>query len=681
VKKILFFLIAVSLTVPVIRIGAQEGLSITIVPQAVMPIGSMSGDFGFGGGAELNVDYRMPFAQWLFARVGAGYFSSKNSITSENLSLIPVYAGVGVVLPAQSRLAATLAIGAGYGTGLYSGESGGSLYYRGDAGIQFAVNPAFALGLGVTYHVVSSKPDPLYQGIGFGLSLTYSPGRAASRSKIEYQNIQLDPVFPVFYKYYDESPIGAVSIANEEGGKIEDIRISFYTKRYMDEPKFSAIIPEMKKGETKTIPLFALFNSDVLNITESDKAAARIAIDYSYQGDDRRSETQATLELFHRNAITWDDDRKAAAFVTANDPDVIRFSNAVAGTVREDGGRTVNLDFSIGMAMFQALELQGLNYVIDPSSSYAELSQNKFAVDYLKYPGETLYYGAGDCDDLSTCYNALLSSVGIETAYITIPGHIFMAFALNMEPEEAEKTFLKPENLIFRDNRVWVPVETTMVSDGFLDAWTMGAKQWRDNNEMGRADFWPVREAQAIYAPVGASNAGEIDIPSPSAILDAFVSENRRFIHLEIDDRETRLKTAVDSSVGAPRDINRLGLLYARYGLYPEAKIQFKKAADKDSIPAMVNLGNVLYLSGDYRKAADSYQRVLKHSPNSPRALLGLAKSQYELENLGEVKETYTRLKETNPELAEKYAYLGGGGTGTARAGALDYREVAEWED
>ncbi|MCK5735770.1 MAG: hypothetical protein KAH21_04790, partial [Spirochaetaceae bacterium] len=286
-NKILIVLFAVSLTIPVIRIGAQEGLSITIIPQAVMPIGSMSGDFGFGGGAELNVDYRMPFAQWLFARVGAGYFSSKHAVTSENLSLIPVYAGIGAVLPAQSRLAATLAIGAGYGTGLYSGESGGSLYYRGDAGVQFAVNPAFALGLGVSYHAVSSKPNPLYQGIGFGISLSYSPGRGTGRSNIEYQNIQLDPVFPVFYKYYDESPIGAVSITNDESGKIEDIRVSFYTKRYMDEPKFSAVIPELKKGETKTIPLYALFNSDVLNITESDKAAARIAIDYSFQGDDR----------------------------------------------------------------------------------------------------------------------------------------------------------------------------------------------------------------------------------------------------------------------------------------------------------------------------------------------------------------------------------------------------------
>ena len=90
--------------------------------------------------------------------------------------------------------------------------------------------------------------------------------------------------------------------------------------------------------------------------------------------------------------------------------------------------------------MFQALGLSGLNYVVDPASSYAELSRNKLAVDYLKYPAETLSYGSGDCDDLSACYCALLSSVGIPTAFITVPGHIFMAFALDMDPAAAKAT-------------------------------------------------------------------------------------------------------------------------------------------------------------------------------------------------------------------------------------------------
>ena len=51
----------------------------------------------------------------------------------------------------------------------------------------------------------------------------------------------------------------------------------------------------------------------------------------------------------------------------------------------------------------------------------AELDKN--AVDFLQFPRQTLVYGAGDCDDISILYNSLLESVGIRTAFITIPGH------------------------------------------------------------------------------------------------------------------------------------------------------------------------------------------------------------------------------------------------------------------
>jgi transglutaminase-like putative cysteine protease len=35
-------------------------------------------------------------------------------------------------------------------------------------------------------------------------------------------------------------------------------------------------------------------------------------------------------------------------------------------------------------------------------------------------------YRAGDCDDLSILYCSLLEAIGIRTAFVTIPGHIFM---------------------------------------------------------------------------------------------------------------------------------------------------------------------------------------------------------------------------------------------------------------
>lgn len=660
---------------------AQEAFSVMTVPQAFQPLGPQSGSFGLGGGAELKFAYRMPFADWLYSQAGTGYIVSQNTITSESLSIVPFYVGAGTQFPTRSRFAAALSAGAGYGMGIYSGESGGSLYLRGEAGARFAVNPTLTLGLGAVYHMVSSQPDPLIQGLGFGLSLSYSPGASARRSRIEYREIRVDPIFPVFYSYYDKNSLGSVTIVNNEAGKIDVVRVLFYCKRYMDEAKLVAEFPEMKKGEVRTVPLYALFNPGLLDITESDKAAARIETVYSFQGQDRSAQSQVTLDLYHRNAIVWDDDRKAAAFVTANDPNVIRYSNIVAGTVRQQGGSMVSLDFSIALGMFQALGLSGVNYVVDPTSSYAELSRNKLAVDYLKYPAETLSYGSGDCDDLSACYCALLSSVGIPTAFITVPGHILMAFALDMDPATAQATFLRPEDFIIFNNRVWVPVETTMIASGFLKAWAEGAKQWRDNRASGAAAFIPVRDAQAVFPAVGASKARDVGPPSPDAVLRAFAEENGRFIRREISDREANLIGAVKRSGGAAADVNALGVLYARYGLLDDARREFQKAAATGHSAALVNLGNIHFLAKDYRNAAGAYRQVLDKSPKNMHALLGMAKAQFELENMGEARLLYGELRAMHPDLATRYTYLGGGAGETARAGAADYRGVVEWND
>ena len=122
------------------------------------------------------------------------------------------------------------------------------------------------------------------------------------------------------------------------------------------------------------------------------------------------------------------------------------------------------------MGIFEAMRLYGLNYVIDPLSSFVEASKDELFLDYLQFPSQSLIYRAGDCDDLSILYAALLESVGIETAFITVPGHIFMAFSLGLTELEARQAFTSAGDFIYADGKAWVPVEVTIVQDGFNKA-------------------------------------------------------------------------------------------------------------------------------------------------------------------------------------------------------------------
>ena len=387
------------------------------------------------------------------------------------------------------------------------------------------------------------------------------------------------------------------------------------------------------------------------------------------------------MTINNRNALTWDDDRKAAAFVTAKDPLVLSFAKRIAGGVDSVGRASFNGRFRAAMGLFQALGNYGLGYVPDPTTPYADLSKDKRAVDFLQFPGQTLAYKAGDCDDLSALFCALLEAVGTPTAFITTPGHIFMAFDLGLDPEAARKTFSRPEDLIFRDGGTWVPVEITLVRDGFLKAWQSGAKEWREASGAGQAAFYPVREAWKVFEPVGFSDVKEaILLPDSERILSDYRRELERFIGGEVQARAAPLKEQLRAAPNDDKALNSLGVLYARYGLLDEAAAEFHKVLKSGEVAsALVNLGNIHYLRDDMRSALTYYNRALKRSPDSAAALLGVARASYEVEDYRSAEHALAVLKTTDPQTAARFSYLGSGGE--ARAAEAGARTVSEWSD
>ncbi|RKX72954.1 MAG: hypothetical protein DRP87_19760 [Spirochaetes bacterium] len=564
----------------ILPLPAQEGgkLSFQVTPGVNLPMGASTREmFTIGGGAELVGAYSMPFLPILFVRGSVGY-SLLPTMAQKNLSMITFGGGVGISFNPIPVLNLHASGTGGYGLGIYSGRTGGSAYVSGEGGVAFFFVPAFGLGAGTSYRYYFSQPTAFYQGLRVNLGAVIRLGAGAGKANIELPEIRFDPVFPVFYKHYDDHPVGKIKILNKEKGTIRNVKVSFFVNQYMDKPKQCAIIKEMKKGEEMEVPLYALFNDRVMSITEGTKVTADITIEYQYAKSDMAMEKSETLRLYDRNAMTWDDDRKAAAFITAKDPEILKFSKSIAGVVREHGSKAVNLNFRIAMGLFEGLGMYGVNYVIDPQTPYTEFSKDKLALDYLQFPVQTLSYKAGDCDDLSILYSAMLESTGIETAFITVPGHIYMAFSLGMTPEEADKIFLNPGDLIYRGDNAWAPVEITMVQDGFLKAWETGAREWRENDSPGKARFYPIHEAWKEYEPVGLPAAGIAVSPlDERKILNRFTRSINRLVEREIADKVAEFNERIAESNNNPRLVNKLGVLYARYGLLDKAREHFAR--------------------------------------------------------------------------------------------------------
>ena len=69
-------------------------------------------------------------------------------------------------------------------------------------------------------------------------------GAGTPKPNIEVPGIRLDPVFPVFYKYYDDHAVGELVIRNTERAAIRKVCASFFFNQYMEGPKESAWLPK-----------------------------------------------------------------------------------------------------------------------------------------------------------------------------------------------------------------------------------------------------------------------------------------------------------------------------------------------------------------------------------------------------------------------------------------------------
>jgi len=155
-------------------------------------------------------------------------------------------------------------------------------------------------------------------------------------------------------------------------------------------------------------------------------------------------------------------------------------------------------------AMFEALRLYGISYVVVPSISFANMHADESALDNVSYPYETLYFRGGDCTYISILLCSLLEALNIETAFITTPGHLYMAF------EIGDNNWLRGSNDIIEiDGKRWLPIEITVPEEGFIRAWRIGARGWRSAG--ADAAMFPIRDCWEVYPPV--TVAVSIDYP------------------------------------------------------------------------------------------------------------------------------------------------------------------------
>ena len=650
-----------------------------LLPSYYLPLSSSSDLYDNGTGLKIYAE--LPLFTYFQLGVNAGY-NIMATPADNDLTMTTAGMNAGVNYFVTSRLNLSLFGDGGYYFASYNNISEKNPYIGGNLRASYYLKPNISIIAEGGYYQFMTSEDPRFEGIKISIGASISPG-GSNEGSIDVDNIEFKQIYPVFYKYYDENEFGKLTIQNLENGSINNVKVSFFVKQYMAQPKVCAEFNSIPRNGKKEIPVVALFNEDILKITEATKVSADIIVEYDYISSKFSKTLSETLRLHHRNAMVWDDDEKISAFITAKDPGLLRFSKYTAGLIRENGSKAVNLNFRLGMGMFETMKLYGMNYVIDPTTPYAEFSGKSETPDYLQFPTQTLSYKGGDCDDLTVLFCAALESIGIETAFITIPGHIFAAFSIDMEPEKAEKYFENSDDFIFYDNKTWVPVEITMFNENFIKAWQTGAREWRDNKNLETAKLYPTQVSWQKYEPVGMPG-NEIRVPLPPSedIVAVYTKSLDRFIGGELRITEQKLKAQINKSGFNAAQINKLGVLYARFGQFDKAEAEFQKVVSKkDYLPSLINLGNIYLTKDNAPEAFKYFAKAERISPDNSKVLLGLARCSYDTGDIKAANSNFKKLETANPKLAMKYPHLGSENSAFGRASQVKNHEVTEWED
>lgn len=485
------------------------------------------------------------------------------------------------------------------------------------------------------------------------------------------ENLQVDRLFPALYRSYERHPVARGTLTNRGRSPIQDLAITCELAKHSSQLATAIVSKAVAAGGSVEILLPLVLSDSMVRQGGDETLAMHIRADYKTEQSRVDGEAMTLVSILNRNAIRWDVDEQIGAFITVTrSPTIMSLAGHATAAVSSQVSAALPREILVAMHLLETLKAMEITYRIDPASAYSELSHQEGAIDFLQFPIETLVYGAGDCDDLSVLFNALMEAAGVDTAFITTPGHIFSAFALDRPPQDIGAFVTDPGLVVIQNERAWIPIETTLLSDGFRTAWTTAAGQWKQAEASGSEYFFTTQDAWRNYPPV----PWEPDLGYQQAnrnIGDRFQVSLEEYSKAAAEGRIAQKQ--LEDPDSAP-DNNSRGIVYAQYGLLNEAEVEFQAAlAYGTYTPALINLANIASLRREHGKAKKLLEQASQISPDNPRIIMGLAVEHMETGDLVLARSLFNQAVSLRPELALRYPIFGkAADEGTGRASEAD---------
>lgn len=351
----------------------------------------------------------------------------------------------------------------------------------------------FALNADLKYHFITreSYETADLSGLQLGFGLSFMFGGLPELLRIEDINIIVEDIYPAYYEFYATYPLLQVSVKNTAGYTIE-VNLHSNIEGYSERPHESGFI-EIPSGEIEKIPVYAIFGKKLISTKKREPAVVDFNLE-ARAGATHMESMSINVMIHSRNA--WNGEvNRLSFFLTPDDEELMDLTRGIIDNIKFVDNPKLQ-KFYHAREIFNKLGETGIGYRSDPNIPY-------YQDDYVQYAMETIDKKSGDCDDLVILYCSLLESIGIQTAFVDVRdpekeiAHLYMMFDSGISPGEGAALSSNDKKYIIREqtsgNRsIWIPVEATLVGDGFDSAWNSAATAYIEEGEIrsGIAEGW-----------------------------------------------------------------------------------------------------------------------------------------------------------------------------------------------
>ncbi len=484
--------------------GAATGwgtdFGILLHPHPHWKLGVLAQDFiGFGSGVGLStgtwIRHDSDVSEKVFPtayKLGIAYRPISNWLISADLT-------DRLQLGTEFLPNRIFAIRAGFQKDLHTSEPptyslGGSVRYK-------------WMDFNVAYLIPPTLPPTTYVGLSLNFDFRKLP--------VHIEEVRIRDLYPVLHHYYARrnraietevlpdaatftdadreryyslkkaDSIGRIWLKNESNKPLT-VHIRLFIPEFVSKKGTEVALGEIDvpPSARKSVPMQRLVLSQrALELSQSQPVEAQIRVIES--GGSAYRTFPVTFLLHDNHTIQLDDVAKLACFISSESSTKDSAIGAFIDQVRTSFQTEIDaadMPENLYVAMLLFNTLHGVSYAPDRN-----IPQGSGTIDEIKYPHEMLeslmgprsgtddISTFGDCDDSTALYCSLLESVGIKTALIQLPSHVLMAFDLgNISVKQAQEIGLPNDYYKTVNGQAWIPVETTLINDGFAAAWRKG---------------------------------------------------------------------------------------------------------------------------------------------------------------------------------------------------------------